>query len=95
MKYQKDDVELAKQDRHDSVKNLVMNDSDLSASVLNKNSILAKKNGDQPDADEEDLKGQSTDIDENLLREMCTFSNDSTASNIKKSSGKGSTVRAY
>jgi len=34
-----------------------MNDSDLSASVLNKNSILAKKNGDQPDADEEDLKG--------------------------------------
>ena len=83
MNYEKNIYELAKQDREEVDKNLVLGKSDLAK--------LFGKKGDAGEGGEEDgeERKDGDDIDEELLLEMCKFSNMSTANNLKKASGNG------
>lgn len=58
--------------------------------------LLAKKYGDRAlgEGEEGEEEGkEGSDIDEELLLEMCKFSNMSTANNLKKASGNGMVER--
>ena len=94
MKYEKDNYEVAKQDREVADRNLVMGKSDLSA-------LLKKSNGDKSILKGEDGKEESEqktsdrqcEIDEEMIQEMCKFSNMSTSNNVKKCSENGQIMR--
>ena len=97
MKYESNNFELAKQDREEQDKNLIMGKSDL-ALCLNRplarrGTELSRINGvdsacaGSPKGDDAIKNHNSNEIDEELLIEMCKFSNMSTANNVKKVSG--------
>lgn len=97
MNYQKDNYELAKQDREDQHKNLVLEKSDLAnlnrPIIQRKNSKASHQKGDgEPNGEEgkdvdQAYSERQTDVDEEFIKEMCKFSNMSTSNNVKKCSG--------
>jgi hypothetical protein len=94
MKYEKDNYEVAKQDREVQDRNLMMGKSDLG-------SLLKRANGDKSVVKGEDGKDESEartsdrqyEIDEETIKEMCMFSNMSTSNNMKKCSANGTIIR--
>lgn len=86
MKYESDNYELAKQDREEADKNMIVGKSDLAMF------LLKQGQGDKMAADgvnDDDNANYRNEIDEEMLLDMCKFSNMSTANNIKKCSGNG------
>lgn len=89
MKYESNNYELAKQDREGADRNLVVEKSDLAnlRPLPRKNTDMSGK---QEDQQENARTGdRQFEIDEELIKEMCQFSNMSTANNVKKQSANG------
>ena len=86
IEFEKENYELAKQDRKDADKNMVMGQSDLAAFLKQRREQMANKEGEGSEGGE----GKSqNEINEEMLMDMCKFSNMSTANNLKMCSGNG------
>ena len=85
MKYESDNYELAKQDREEADRNMVVGKSDLATFLMKQGQGDKGADGEN----DEDQAQQRNEIDEELLMDMCKFSNMSTANNLKKCSGNG------
>lgn len=81
MKFETNNYELAKQDRESKDQNMQMNMTDLNMRATK------KSDGDAAGADGEGEHAESTDIDEEMIREMCMFSNMSSSKMEKKEGG--------
>lgn len=49
--------------------------------------------GEENKSDEAKTGGRQCEIDEEMIKEMCKFSNMSTSNNVKKASGNGTIIR--
>ena len=86
MKYESNNYELAKQDREVADRNMVVGKSDLATFSMKQGQ--GDKTGAEGENDDNNAN-QRNEIDEELLLDMCKFSNMSTANNMKKCSGNG------
>lgn len=96
MKYETDNYELAKQDREEQDKNLVVGKSDLAAykEFQRKSTGLSgKQEGEDGKEDNAKTGDRPYELDEDMIKEMCQFSNMSKGNNVKKCSANGEIQR--